>query len=210
VPGLDADYVLYCGTELVARAADLELVLAIFTKHAELLTAYHARDRLFVHAGVVGWRGQAIVIPGRSMTGKTTLVRALVEAGATYYSDEFAVLDLQGQAHPYALPLSVRGANGQPGQKTPVEALGGQAGSAPLPVGLVVVTRYQAGARWRPRRLPAGQALLALMDNTVAARRDPSFSMPILRAVAARADAVRGARGEAGAVAVALLQRMDG
>ncbi len=30
------------------------------------------------------------------MTGKTTLVKAMVEAGATYYSDEFAVLDKEG------------------------------------------------------------------------------------------------------------------
>ena len=42
--------------------------------------ASHARTAIFVHAGVVGWRGRAIVVPGRSMSGKTTLTRALVEA----------------------------------------------------------------------------------------------------------------------------------
>ena len=62
---------------------------------------------------------------------------------------------------------------------------------------------------WRPRRVSAAQALLALMDNTVAARRDPHVSMPILRAVAAAAAAVRGKRGEAGAVAAALLRSME-
>jgi hypothetical protein len=208
-PDLGAKYALFCGSELVARAADLELVLAIFTKHAELLTAYHARDRLFVHAGVVGWRGRAIVIPGRSMTGKTTLVKALVEAGAIYYSDEFAVLDAQGQVHPYALPMSIRGTGGQPGQKLPVEVLGRLAAITPLPVGLVVVTQYQEGAQWRPRRVSAGRALLALMDNTVAARRDPDVSMPILRAVTFTATAVRSKRGEAGVAAAALLRWVD-
>jgi hypothetical protein len=208
-PSPRAEHLLFCGSELLARAEDLELVLGAFTRYAELLTAEQARDCLFVHAGVVGWQGRAIVIPGRSMTGKTTLVRALVEAGATYYSDEFALLDAQGQVHPYQLPLSIRGANGQPGHKLPVEAIGGQAASAPLPVDLVVVTQYLVGANWRPRRLSAGQALLALMDNTVAARRDPAVSMPILRAVVAHASVVRSKRGEAGAVAAALLRWME-
>ena len=51
-------------------------------------------------AGVVGWENRAIVMPGASFAGKTTLVRAWLEAGATYYSDEFAVLDRAGRVHP--------------------------------------------------------------------------------------------------------------
>jgi hypothetical protein len=204
--GQQHDCLLYAGPALIARAAELESVLIVFNKHAELLTAFGARDCLFVHAGVVGWQGRALIIPGRSMTGKTTLVRALVEAGAAYYSDEFAVLDRQGLAHPYPLPLSIRGARGQPAQLTPVAALGGQVGLEPLPVGMVVVTQYQPAAQWRPRMLSPGQALLALMDNTVAARRAPGHSMPILRAVVVGARVVRSKRGEAGAIASALLR----
>ncbi len=118
------------------------------------------------------------------------------------------MLDRQGQVHPYPLPLSIRGAHGQPAQKTPVETLGGHVGSEPLPVGLVVVTTYQPETRWRPRALSAGQALLALMDNTVAARREPGYSMPILRATVMGTTVVRSKRGEARAVARALLQRL--
>jgi hypothetical protein len=206
--GRASDYRLFCDSTLLARAHDLTPVLTAFTQHAELLTAFRARDHLFIHAGVVGWQGRAILIPGRSMTGKTTLVQALVAAGATYYSDEFAVLDRQGQVHPYPVPLSIRGLPGQPAQKTPAEALGGQVGHVPLPVGLVVLTAYQPGARWRPSALSAGQALLALMDNAVAARREPSYSMPILRATIAETTAVRSKRGEAGVVARALLRRL--
>jgi hypothetical protein len=202
-----SDYLLYCDSTLLARAHDLTPLLTTFTQHAELLTAYRAQDHLFIHAGVVGWQGRAILIPGRSMSGKTSLVRALVAAGATYYSDEFAVLDQQGLVHPYAVPLSIRGMHGQPAQKTPVEALGGQVGRAPLPVGLVVVTAYQPRARWRPAAISAGQALLALMDNAVAARREPSYSMPILRATITATAAVQSKRGEADAVARALLRR---
>jgi hypothetical protein len=200
-------HLLYCGSALIARTLALPPLLTTFAKHAELLTAFRAQDCLFVHAGVVGWQGRAIVIPGRSMTGKTTLVKALVEAGATYYSDEFAVLDKAGRVQPYPLPLSIRGDNGHSACKTPVETLGGEIGVEPLPVGLVIVTKYQPGATWRPRKLTPGQALLALMDNTVAARRNPAHSMPILKQVGTGAVALKGKRGEAAEVASTLLAR---
>lgn len=199
---------LYCGSALIARTLELPPLLTIFGKHAELLTAFRAQDCLFIHAGVVGWQGKAILIPGRSMTGKTTLVKALVESGATYYSDEFAVLDKEGRVHPYPAPLSIRGTNSLLGVKTPVEALGGQAGVEPLPVGLVVVTQYQSGARWRPRVLTPAQALLAMMDNTVAAQREPQYTMPILRQTVMGAHTIQSKRGESGRVARALLQQL--
>jgi len=83
-------------------------VFEAFETDLQLYVAEMAPRRLFVHAGVVGWRGQAIIIPGRTFTGKTTLVAALVKAGATYYSDEYAVLDVRGRVHPYARPLGIR------------------------------------------------------------------------------------------------------
>lgn len=207
-PGRRNYHLLYCGSALLARSLELPPLLTAFEQHAELLTAFRAQDSLFVHAGVVGWQGRAILIPGRSMTGKTTLVKALVEAGATYYSDEFAVLDKTGQVHPYPRPLSLRGPNGLPGRKTPVESLGGQAGVEPLPVGWVLVTEYQPEAGWRPRKLTPGHALLALMDNTVAARRDPAHSMPILKQAVSGAIALKSKRGEVGAVVEDMLKRL--
>jgi hypothetical protein len=200
---------LYCGSALIARSFDLAPLLTAFHQHAELLTALRARDCVFVHAGVVGWRGRAMIIPGRTMTGKTTLVGALVRAGATYYSDEFAVLDKTGRVHPYPVPLSIRGSGGEPGVQTPVESLGGQAGTEPLPLGVIVVTQYQSNARWRPRPLSPARALLACMDNTVAAQREPQYTMPILRLAVLDARAIESARGEADAVARRLLRPLE-
>jgi len=80
-------HLLYCGSALLARTLELPQLFDALNQHAELLTVLRAQDCLFVHAGAVGWQGQAILIPGRSMTGKTTLVKALVEAGVAYYSD---------------------------------------------------------------------------------------------------------------------------
>ena len=42
--------------------------------------AQHAPDRVFVHAGVVAHRGRAILLPGLSMSGKSTLISELGRA----------------------------------------------------------------------------------------------------------------------------------
>jgi len=199
-------HLLYCGSALLSRTQELPQLLATLEQHAELLTAFRAKDYLFVHAGVVGWGGRAILIPGRSMSGKTTLVRALLDAGAEYYSDEFAVLDAEGRVHPYPVPLSIREGNNGVGCKTPLETLDIQPGSEPLPVALVVLTKYKPYARWRPETLTPSQAMLALMDNTVAARREPTFTMPILKQVAMGAKTIASKRGAAKRIVPAILQ----
>ena len=40
-----------------------------------------------LHAAAVAWQGRAIVIPGHSHAGKSTLTAALLRAGAGYLSD---------------------------------------------------------------------------------------------------------------------------
>jgi Type III restriction enzyme, res subunit len=175
--------------------------------HAERVVAERAPDHLFVHAGVVGWDGRAIVMPGASFAGKTTLVQAWLESGATYYSDEFAVLDRAGNVHPFARPLAVRDGSTALTRRVPVAARGAETGTTPLPVGLVLVTSYQVGARWRPRRLTAAPTLLALMRHTVAARGNPKHSMPILKQAVSGGVAFAGLRGEARPLVSAVLRR---
>ena len=169
--------------------------------------AAEARGPLFVHAGVVGWGGTAIVVPGRTFSGKSSLVAALVRAGGTYFSDEYAVFDADGFVHPYAKPLSLRDGDGQAGGTFPAEAFGGRAASGPLPVGLILAARYEAGARWRPRTLSPGRAMLALLDNTVQVRTQPQAAMQILQKAAMSAGAFQSKRGEAEQVAAWLRGR---
>ena len=169
--------------------------------------AVHARTGLFVHAGVVAWKRRAIVIPGRSMTGKSTLVAALVEAGAVYYSDEFAVFDPAGRVQPYRTPLSLR--DGRGGRfilnvPTPESDPG-----EPLRVGMIVSTGYRAEHRWRPRRLTVGRAALALVDNAVPARLRPEDTVATMARAAAGALAISGLRPEARALAPRLLRALD-
>jgi len=195
---------LHAGPNPVAEVRSVAEAGRALTAHAELFIAEHAPDHLFVHAGAVGWKGHAIVMPGASFAGKTTLVQAWLEAGATYYSDEFAVLDRAGRIHPYARPLSVRDESTGATRRVPIESLGATSGTTPLPVGLVLVTSYRAGARWRPRPLTPAPALLALMGHTVAARGNPAHSMPILKRAVSGSIARVGVRGEARALVSSL------
>lgn len=141
------------------------------------------------------------------MSGKTSLVVELIRAGARYYSDEYAVLDGSGRVHPFARPLAVRTEGGRRERHGP-EMMGARVGRRPLPVHLVVASRYRAGARWRPRVLSAGEGALALLANAVAARRAPARVVAALQAVVARAQILRGVRGEARETARALLSHL--
>ncbi len=200
--------ILYVGARRLARTKDTDEALDALEGHMQIHIADHARRRVFVHAGVVGWRGRAIVVPGRTMTGKSTLIKALVEAGATYYSDEYAVLDKRGRVHPYPKALSMRQNGGGRPKKIQPEALGGKPGVRPLPVGLVVATRYRPGVRWQPRPLSPGRAVMELLEHTVPARRDPERVFATLRSATAEAIVIKGARGEAAEIAEVLLGRL--
>lgn len=197
---------LYEGPRLIRRrrvsgmAEQLDLLRSLL----ELCIATNSPSLLFVHAGVVERNGQAIVIPGRSLSGKTTLVTALLRAGARYYSDEFAVLDAAGRVLPWARRLRIR-LDGQPPRHEPVEAFGELAPQASLPIGLIVVTAHRAGARWRPRALSPGQALLALMRNTCGVRQRPDRTIEILSRAVRSAPALASRRGEAADLAATLL-----
>ena len=200
---------LYGDHVRLARSLDVDQIFERFESDLRLFIAELARRRVFVHAGVVGWKGRAIVVPGRSFSGKSSLVAALVRAGATYYSDEYAVFDSRGRVHPFPKPLEIRELGDTRQSKVTIEELGGQSGTRPLPVGLVVMTQFKAGARWRPRKLSPGKGVLELLSNTVSARREPEKALVTLQHVVASAEVVKGARGECRDIVKSLLNRVE-
>jgi hypothetical protein len=203
---------VYAGGQRRALAKDPLQALELLESEIRLGVAAAARGRTFVHAGVVGWRGQAILVPGRSRSGKTTLVAELVESGAMYYSDEFAVLDRHGRVHPFAKALSIREggcAHHEVVRRRHAEELGGSCGEEPLPVGLVALTSHRPGAQWRPATLTRGQAVLEMLAHTVPARLRPEASLRALERAVARATLLQGERGEASEVAPRLLRQVE-
>jgi hypothetical protein len=201
--------ILYGDHLRLARSLDLDSVLEAFDSDLRIFIAEFAKHRVFVHAGVVGWKGKAIVIPGRSLSGKSTLVAELIRAGATYYSDEYAVFDSRGRVHPFSKPLELRRGDNHKQSKFDIGEIGGHSGTKPLPVGLVLMTRFKEGAQWRPRKLSSGKGLLQLLFNTVSARRNPQRALETLERVTAGADVLKGVRGHATDVVPAMLKRME-
>lgn len=203
---------VYAGSYPRARARELGEALLWLEAEIRRAVAGGARGRTFVHAGAVGWRGRAILVPGHSRSGKTTLVAELVKAGADYLSDEFAVLDSRGRVHPFAKRLSLRGPGGcdRHAQRPSAEDLGGRSERSALPVGMIVVTEHRPGAAWDPQPLTAGQALLELLAHTAAARLHPEPSLAALQRAVSGAVRLKCARGEAAAAAAALLATASG
>lgn len=200
----DSHFSIYADDELHMSGLDLDTALLELGKLLHLRLGATARGLAFVHAGVVGYAGKAIIIPGRSYTGKSSLVHALVGAGATYYSDEYAVFDAEGRVHPFPRHLVLR----QPPDQIPPHELGWSSELRPLEPGLIVLTRYQEGVRLRLRPVPPGKAVLALVDNSLSARVSPEETLTILARVAASTPTVKGSRPEAEAVARRLLARI--
>lgn len=204
--GAPAIWYVRVDTELQATVATEAEALDIFEGAVQFEVARRASLWTFVHAGTVGWNGRAILIPGESHSGKSTLVKALVQAGATYYSDEFAVLDRHGLVYPFSQPLTQRIASGGRERLT-AAALGGTTGTRALPVGMVVSTSHTPGASWNPARVSPGEGLLALLRNTVRAQEAPARVMRLLARVAETAAIFEGTRGEAEETAALLLDR---
>jgi hypothetical protein len=143
----------------------------------ELLQALMARlrEHYFVHAAVVVWRGRALVLPGLSRAGKSTLALALLLEGARYLSDELLAFTRAGRAEPLPRALKIRdecvayfpeleGRFAGEGEVRflPFEALPSGVLATSAPVGAIAVPRWSAGAANRPEPLSRGEALLAL------------------------------------------------
>jgi len=198
-------HVLYADSTRIARDAALNRVLETLETDLHRYTAEATSDMTFLHAGVVGWQGSAIMFPGRSLSGKTTLVREMLRLGAMYYSDEFAVVDSSGLVHPFARPLGIREDSSYAQTKYSAEELGATSGVKPLPMGMAVICKYEAGAQWQPAPLSQGQGALELLANSVAVRSQPDQTLRRLQKLVRHTVFIQGTRGEAHQAAASIL-----
>src|SRR5215475_14416282 len=63
-------HVLYGNSQVLARSENEDELLEEFERRVNAHVSATSRSKCFVHAGVVGWKGKAIVMPGRSFSGK--------------------------------------------------------------------------------------------------------------------------------------------
>lgn len=202
----DGSFTVYDEARPIISKGDLPLSLLVIDSRIRMHVAINAPGRVFIHAGVAAHRGRAVVIPGHSSAGKTTLTAALVRAGASYYSDEFAVIDDDGLVHAYPRRPSPR----RPENPLPVEddldPPQELTSTLPIPLGLAVFTHHIQGASWNPKPLSAGRAALAMIEHAVPARIRPEATMTVITRALRGAVALEGERGEAAEIAQTLLR----
>lgn len=196
----------YAGRASFALHEQRAVMLDAFESAVRFDVAVAASGWTFVHAGVVGYDGHAVLLPGPSRYGKSRLVHALVRAGATYYSDEFAVLDGRGRVHPYPKPVTLREDCGA-GRRISAADLGA-VGDEPLKAALVACARYRPGGVWRPRRCSTAAGVLTLLANSVRARIAPEATLVAAARATRGAVVVEGVRGDADAAALDILERV--
>jgi len=187
-----------------------EIVLNYFFGRLRLNIAEYAIGKVFIHSGVVGLNGEAILLPGNSFSGKTTLVSALIKQGAYYYSDEYAVIDENGLNFPFPKTLSVRGITDKYKQfEVDPESMGAKVGFEPLPVGAVIMTEFKEGAKWQPDVLTPGNGILAMIPNVISMRINPKFTLQVLNIIANRAIIAKSKRGDSLQAAKFLLKFLE-
>lgn len=180
------------------RLFDEARILDYFSSQIRITVAEFAKSNVFIHAGAVGWKGVGIIIPGRSYSGKTTLVSELIKLGAEYYSDEYAVLDSRGYLQPYPKMLSMRGiVNDWDQVDTAPEKFGAIIGRKPLRVGAVLVTKFEKSAKWKPEILSPGEGVMEILQHTIPIRNKPEFVLKVLKKTISRAIIAKSKRGAA-------------
>jgi len=151
---------------------ETEDILAAVTRAAVTVTS-----SLLVHAGAVVHRGRALLFPGESGTGKSTMTAACVRAGMPYLTDEMVVFDLQDDAHITAWPrplmltswsstqFGLPVGSGTAKTVVPPADLGAAVEAGPVGVGHVVVVRVGAECD-AVEPISPGQVITAILRSS--------------------------------------------
>jgi hypothetical protein len=193
---------LFASSDVKAAARSLE-------SRVHLQVAALTDQAVFVHAGVVAWQGRALILPGPSHSGKSSLVASLIAAGATYYSDEYAVIGLDGRIYPFPRRLRLRSAGEQEPTADSIAYPANGETLEPLQPAWIMNLRYRPDGVWNPQELTPGQTLLALLENTVAVRRQSELTLRTLKLAVGSATGWQSERGEAGDVIREIVRLMD-
>lgn len=90
------------GTEIRAGLPDVEALI-----NQEVIR--HYRQFLQLHACVMEYNGQGVLLPADSGTGKSSLAAGLIQRGWRYLSDELALIDSRTRVvHPFPKALCIK------------------------------------------------------------------------------------------------------
>lgn len=93
------------------------------------------------------------------------------------------------------------------------DSLGGRTGAQPIPVGMVLISRFDekksAEAEFTPEILSAGQGIIEIMAHAISIRNNPIFALEVLNKISTRAIIARSLRGEAKSFVPCLLKYLN-
>lgn len=191
--------------KVAATAADASALAAEVVRAVDEAVIGRLTGLRAVHAGAVAWAGRALLLPGGTHAGKSSLVAELLRRGATYYSDEYALIDGQGRLHAYPRPLLLR--NGGPVQvAVAAQECNAPTGTAPAAVGWVVTLAYRPGCEWSVAAVPQSEGLLTLLRNTPHVLAESPEILGIFERAVAGARCYRGQRPDTAVAAEEILR----
>jgi hypothetical protein len=155
---------------------------------------------VFIHAGAVAWKNKGIIIPAGSYDGKTTLTAEFAKLGATYFSDEYAIINKNGELLPYPKTLSIRKPDEYEQKETHIDEIGGKSAELDscVPVKLVLLAKFnKSNKTWKPKQLTQAAAVLEIMKHTFPLRTFPEIVVKNLHNLTKNAIVLKGNRGEA-------------
>jgi hypothetical protein len=192
----DADeFRLYQDDGIVGSAPQADQLLRALIDCLDRAFIEGVKNLSAVHAGAVVLGDYALLIPGASHAGKSSLVAELLRRGAVCLSDEYALIDPDGWVHPYPRPLLLRNGGREQTAVLPFE-LNALVASSPAKVGWILSLQYGAEDSWKIKEVPQSLGLLSLLQNTPHALGDSPHIVGSFRRAVAGARCFEGRRGE--------------
>jgi hypothetical protein len=165
VDRVDHRYCLIVDGQEMARLDDLRETVLASLKAVDDSFVGRLKNVKAVHAGSVVIEDRALLLPGITHAGKSSMVAELLRRGARLLSDEYALIDREGRAHSYPRPLLLRDGSSQ---QTPtlVTEFGSSYAMEPVPIGWILSLAYQPESRWEIKRISQSEMLMTLLRNT--------------------------------------------
>jgi hypothetical protein len=170
---------------------------------AAICTLLAMREDLVLHAAAVEVEGRAVIFCGPTMRGKSTLVKALGEAGCALLGEDGIAIELSGQeavAHPGARGVRVRRRDGEGRSRTVLLDDPGPGEPGPCPVAAFVLLEERA-EELDVEPLEPARALALLTPNLVHSGGRAAIAVAFQR--------LAGALGRAPAFSVSLADDLD-
>jgi hypothetical protein len=202
------EFRLTVGDDVVAATSEPQGLVRALIQVLDEAVVQRVSSLRAVHAGVAAWRGRAILFPGASHAGKSALTREFLRRGATYFSDEYALLDADGYVHPYPRPLLVRD-GGDDQHPVLARELNAPIGDAPARLGWIFALAYKPESGWNVNAMSQGEAVMALLGNTPHTLVDSPQMVSIFQRAVSDAQCFAGTRGDAEDAVDRIMQSID-